>query len=387
VLNKKIKETSEKYFHDAIKFLREVVDINSDSNNIEGCNDVGERVISYFKKLGFYCEDSEDGTRRKYYHLFNRTGHDSAYLCLGHLDTVFPEEQGFNAFNESQGVGYGPGVIDMKGGVITLWLALKILKEIGYLEKIPFRLLFNSDEEIGSASVIDLFSRVKPVTLGIFNFEAARDSGALVKARKGVGDFRIIVKGRAAHSGSHFTLGVNAINEIAHKIIGIAKIVDIEKGITVSPGIVNGGRKVNVVPDFAEVIFDLRFKNNSQKDYILTQLDKIVRESFIPGTEAELSGGFSRPAFSATEKVLEAFKYFHDSARELFQIDLKAEETGGAADINFFGELNIPMLDGLGPCGGKDHTTEEFIVLSSIMERAAIFAKSIINLNNDRSGV
>ncbi len=384
-MDSEIKELSEKYFTEALGFLSGIVNINSDSNNISGCIQTGDIVAGYFKGLGFTIEEGIGKGNRKYFHLYNQSPDAPAYLCMGHLDTVFPESLGFNSFSIKAGTGYGPGVIDMKGGIITLWLALRILKDLNRFNEIPLKIIFNSDEEIGSESVLEIFNRVKPQLLGIFNFEAARDSGALVKARKGVGDFKIIVTGRSAHSGSHFTSGANAVNELAYKILEIIKLTDLENGITVSPGIVSGGTKVNVVPDHAEVIFDVRIKNNDQRERMIEALNGIVKKNKFPNTQSKLEGNFSRPAFSSTGDVLNAFKYFKESAKSLFNLEFSAEETGGAADINFFGDLKIPMLDGLGPCGGKDHTVDEFIVLESIKERASIFVKSIINLNKDRS--
>ncbi len=381
-----IKEFAEKHYEETLNLLEDLVNTNSGSYNIEGNNIVLNLISEKLTGFGFRSNIKQGPNNRSYLLSSNVPDDEKAYLVLGHLDTVFSPDSGFEKFTKiNLSSAIGPGVIDMKGGIATFYLALKILHDLKYLSKVPIRIIFNTDEEIGSYSVRELFTSIKQKVLGIFNFEGARESGALVTERKGVGDFKVVVHGKSAHAGSHFTEGSNAIIALSDKVLKISKITNLEKGITVTPGTIKGGTRTNVIPDYAEVDLDIRFRDNSDIALIKKQLTEIIQEEFIQGTHSELIGSFSRPSLKRTEKIEKTFQYFKESASELYNINLTSESTGGASDLSFFGGLDRLMIDGLGPVGGKDHTTEEFIELETIKQRAAIFSLTLISIDNDRS--
>ncbi|MCK4668086.1 M20 family metallopeptidase [Candidatus Dependentiae bacterium] len=381
-----IKESAEKHFEKTLNLLEVLVNTNSGSYNIKGNNIVLNLISDKLTGLGFRSDIKSGSDNRSYLLASNVPDDEDAYLILGHLDTVFSPDSGFDKFTRvNSSTITGPGVIDMKGGIVVFYLAMKILHDLKFLSKIPIRIIFNTDEEIGSYSVRELFKSIQAQVLGVFNFEGARESGALVTARKGVGDFKVVVHGKSAHAGSHFTEGSNAIIALSDKVLKISKITNLEKGITVTPGIIKGGTRTNVIPDYAEVDIDIRVCDNRDIASIEEQLTDIIKEEFVPGTSCELIGSFSRPSLKKTEKIEKTFQYFKKSASELYNIELTAESTGGGSDSNFFGDLDILMIDGLGPVGGNDHTTDEYIELETIKQRAAIFSLTLISIDNDRS--
>lgn len=367
-----------------LSLLKQLVEIHSDSNNFKGCSQVSSLIRSELEDLGLKVLEVTDA-QHPYLLAGNIDRDDHGYLFLGHMDTVFPEEFGFNHLKIEEGIANGPGVCDMKGGIVCMLLGLRVLKELDVLDEIPVRIILNSDEEIGSNSVRGLFQQVKPVCLGVFNFEPARASGALVIERKGVGVFRLIASGKSAHAGCDFRQGCNAILELSHKITLLSKLTDLNRGLTVNPGIISGGFKSNIVPDKAEVEIDVRFVQPEDREHITGYFRKILSKSHVAGCSVSIEGDFSRPPFPRKPVIDRTLKYFDQSSKELYSFGLSGESTGGAADINFFGDMNnIYMIDGLGPVGGKDHTREEYIELESLFERAAIFCNAIISIDKDR---
>jgi glutamate carboxypeptidase len=261
----------------------------------------------------------------------------------------------------------GPGVFDMKAGIVLMWAALRAL---GTLPR-PITILLTSDEEVGSPSSREWIEKEASLAAAVLVFEPSLPGGALKTARKGVGRFTIKAAGRAAHAGIDPTRGINAIEEIAHQVLRLQRLSDPSKGTTVTVGIVQGGTRVNVVPAEAAVEIDVRITNNEEAARI-TEAIRGLR-SQLPGAALQIRGGINRPPMDRTTDTIRLFEVARGVGKEL-GITLDEGSTGGASDGNFTSALGIPTLDGLGPIGDGAHSLDEFVDVASLPERAALVA-------------
>ena len=295
-------------------------------------------------------------------------------LLMGHLDTVYPD--GTAAARPMRFEGpkiIGPGVCDMKGGLLVGMHALRALQTAGFraFEEIAF--FFNGDEEMGSPSSRPIY---EPIALGrdaALVLESARANGDIVSARKGSAEFIVRVTGKAAHAGVEPEKGANAVVALAHQIIALDGLNGIAPGVTVNPDVIRGGTVANVIPAEAEVFVDVRATDPAGAEAIAQALHDLPARTTIPGTQTEIQGDFSYPPMARTPAVKLLAELARDSARELgFEINDVA--TGGASDANVLASLGLPVLDGLGPVGGLDHSPDEYIEADSFVPRAAMVA-------------
>ncbi len=300
-------------------------------------------------------------------------------MLLGHRDTVFPEgEVARRPFTIRDGVAYGPGVADMKAGLVMNCFVLAAFAKFGG-SPAPLVGLFTGDEEIGSPegrAVIEAEARHARV---VFNSEPGRPSGAIVTGRKGGVFMAMRITGKAAHSGGNFTAGISAIEELARKIQAIHALTDLERGITLNVGLVSGGQSVNTVAPWAVGEIDLRYIDPSDRDAVMAEIGGIVERSFVPGTKAELSinGEFLPMTQSASAKRL--FELYVDASAEGGR-EVTGEFAGGCADSGFTAAVGTPTLCAVGPIGGRAHTPEEYLELDSLVPRAQACARAILRL-------
>lgn len=295
-------------------------------------------------------------------------------LLMGHLDTVYPD--GTTAARPMRFEGskiIGPGVCDMKGGLLVGIYALRALQIANFRDFAEITFFFNSDEEIGSPGSRPLY---EPIARGMDSalvLESARANGDIVSARKGSGEFTLQVTGKAAHAGVEPEMGANAIVELAHQIIALQQLNGLAPGVTVNPGVIGGGTKSNVIPAEAWVFVDVRAIDPAGAEAITHALTGLPARTTVPGTRIQISGHFGYPPMARTPAVRFLAQLARDSARELgFEINDVA--TGGASDANVLASLGVPVLDGLGPIGGLDHSPDEYIEADSLAPRAAIVA-------------
>jgi len=293
-------------------------------------------------------------------------------LLLAHMDTVHQigtlERM---PFREADGKIMGPGVEDMKGGIVVGLTALAALAEQHRLPNRPITALFTSDEEIGSPASRPLIESLALQSALVLVLEPAMPDGAIKTWRKGVGDFKLTVHGRAAHAGSDHQLGRNAIEELAHQILAIQNLTDYDKETTLNVGIIRGGTATNVVPEEAVAELDLRVMKPGEAERIIAALHAL--KPALEGTTLEISGELNRPPMPSNEMMKATF----EKARRLaagIGIQLQASGTGGASDANFVAPLGIPVLDGLGVVGDGAHSEREFIYKASLSERAGLLA-------------
>jgi len=295
-------------------------------------------------------------------------------LLMGHLDTVYPD--GTAAIRPMRFEGskiIGPGVCDMKGGLLVGLYALRALQTADFhdFEEIVF--FFNSDEELGSPGSRPLYApRVSGMDAALV-LESARANGDIVSARKGSGEFHLRVTGKAAHAGVEPEKGANAVVELAHQILTLQALNGLAPGVTVNPDVISGGTVSNVIPAEAWVTVDVRAVDPSGAEAVTKALASLSSRTVVAGTRAEITGHFSYPPMARTPAVGFLADLAHDVARELgFEINDVA--TGGASDANVLSALGLPVLDGLGPIGGLDHSPDEYIEVDSLVPRAAMLA-------------
>jgi glutamate carboxypeptidase len=309
-----------------------------------------------------------------------RSGRKSGkILALGHSDTVWPLGTLHGMpFRQAKGRLWGPGVFDMKSGLALFIAAMRMLRELDVPVRRDVVLQVNSDEEIGSPSSRALTEAAARESLAVLVLEpAAGLDGKLKTARKGVGDFTVVVRGRPAHAGLDFEKGASAIIEMARQIERIARFTRLDRGITVSPGVIAGGTRSNVVPEKCRVEVDVRAPRAADARYLARKFRTL--KPFDKRCAIEVTGGMNRPPLERTAGVRKLFAIAKAAA---FEIGFELDEcsVGGGSDGNFTAALGIPTLDGLGAAGEGAHAANESILISKIAERAALLAKLVAAL-------
>ena len=299
------------------------------------------------------------------------------FLVVGHYDTVFEPDSAFQSYRldpVEPGRAIGPGVSDMKGGLVVLLFALRALAASGDLDRAQWTVLLNADEEIGSlSSRARIEAEASNATLG-FVFESARADGEMVRSRRGLGQFYLTVDGLASHAGGSHDKGRSAILALARKVVEIEALTDYDAGITLNTGTFDGGTKRNIVPEFAEAWIDLRYDEPVQGDEIRERLEQIAAQPHVEGTRGTLWGTLHRPPKRETDATRELLELHAEVARALGSEPPPPIHAGGGTDGSLTGGLGLPTLDSMGVRGGAAHTDREFVVLDSLSERAALGA-------------
>ncbi len=298
-------------------------------------------------------------------------------LGLAHSDTVHPHGTlGDFPYSIRDGRVYGPGALDIKGGIAQFIIAMKEIQK----RDLPLRrrviLEINSDEEIGSDSSRPLCERMARESVAVLVVEpGAGLSGKLKTARKGTGDYRVKVKGVASHAGVDFSSGASAVVELARQIEVVQGFTNLNKGLTVNPGVIRGGTRSNVVAEFAEAEIDIRIAK--LKDF--AALDKRFRslKPFDRRCRISVEGGLNRPPMERTKATGDLFAKAKSIAASL-GVHLEEASTGGGSDGNFTAALGIPTLDGLGMVGEGAHTLQENFFLNRVEDRIALLRELIL---------
>lgn len=305
-----------------------------------------------------------------------RAFEEKSVLILGHMDTVFPADTVFNYYREDSSKAFGPGVMDMKGGLVVGVFALKALKELGLIDDIPVTVFFNSDEEIGSP-----YSRTKIEELAVqsraaFVLEGGGLDSQVVLGRKGKIGFDILVNGQAGHAGCAGPDKPSAILEAAHKTIALEEL-NRPPEILINVGLINGGMGPNSIAANAVLGVDVRFARPEDGDMLLQRIREISRTNKVANTSSEVRISSSRPPMKANQGIEKLYKLAHETARK-YGLPLSAETRGGVSDANFIAAKGVPVLDGLGPCGDLDHSEQEYIIKKTMVERATLLAGCLI---------
>lgn len=298
-------------------------------------------------------------------------------LILGHLDTVHPLGT-ISTFpwRREQALCFGPGILDMKSGILIALAAIHGLQRIGWRTSLPVTLLLTSDEEVGSPSTRALVEAEAARHRYVLVPEPARRNGGVVSGRYAVSRFDIETTGTASHAGLNLKEGRSAIHEMAAQILAIEALSD--EGSTFSVGVVRGGKWVNCVPRHCDAEILVVSKSEEQRLHAGTRLTALRAHS--PGTDVVVRSRSFRPMWTPSEEDLSLYKTARTIASDL-NFDLPAQSSGGGSDANFTGALGIATLDGLGARGDGVHTLQEHVELDSLVERGRLFAGLLASLN------
>jgi len=359
--------------------LRRLVDIDSNSFDKSGTDAVGEAIAEVLGGDGIaVTRIAKGGFGDVFRAEVPGGGQNQHVLLLGHRDTVFATGTvATRGYSRDGNLAYGPGVADMKGGLVANIFALRAIHAAGGL---PFPVvgLFTADEEIGSLSGRPEIEAAAAGARAVFNTEPARVSGNVVTGRKGGASFLIRIKGVAAHSGVNHEAGASAIEALARKIVRLHALTDYARGVTTNVGVIKGGTTHNTVAPWAEAELDLRFKTLEQRTQLTAEIERIVSGEDVPGTSGEL---VTKALFLPLEEkhaLALLARYQEAAARIGFAV--AGEYTGGCADSGFTAALGVPTLCGLGPVGGKAHTDEEFLRIDTLLPRTQALAATICGL-------
>jgi len=361
------------------QLLKTLVETESPSHDKAAVNRVGAIVAEEARKLGAQVEiisNQETGD-----HVLARyelssplgRGQGEGILILCHMDTVFPlgtiQKTPFREEGEKI---FGPGTLDMKAGIVIALAAIEEAQKDGL--KRPVTLLCTSDEEIGSHTSRALIETLAMESALVLVMEGALLDGSLKTWRKGVGEFWVKTKGRAAHAGGAHQDGRNAIEEMAHQVIAIQKLTDYSKQTTLNVGVIQGGTVSNVVPEEAIIQVDVRVMQPGEWERLESEMSKL--KPVLDGTSIEITGGLNRPPMPFDDTMKATFEKAKNIASKL-DMHLTAGGTGGASDGNFVAPLGIPLLDGMGAIGEGYHSEREYIFAESLEQKAKLIAALI----------
>jgi glutamate carboxypeptidase len=305
-------------------------------------------------------------------------------VLMGHRDTVFPKgEPSRRPFTIEGNKAYGPGVADMKAGLVMNMFVLAAFAKFGGAPG-PLVGLFTGDEEIGSPEgrpVIEAEARAARV---VFNSEPGRPDGGVVTGRKGGVFMAMDIEGKAAHSGGNFEQGISAIGELAAKITAIHALTDLGRGITLNVGLVSGGQSVNTVAPHAQGQIDLRYVEPADREEVMAKIEAIVARSFVPGTRAKLTIRGEFLPLTQTPGSARVFELYRGAAKDTGFVP-EGRFSGGCADSGFTAAMGAPTICAVGPVGGKAHSPEEYLELDTLVPRAQALARAILRL--DMAGI
>jgi glutamate carboxypeptidase len=377
-----IREIAERYSEEIYANLEKLVNINSFSTNIAGLNSLSDALAAIADSHGIVLERkivAEDPTRRPHL-LYANEQRDDYYAFIGHFDTVHPPESDFNQLVKNGEHWIGPGVNDMKNGLLIALYTLIILKQLMPLEEIPLKILFNSDEEISSPVSKDIIETELRNARGGFVFESGRVPGdKIVTTRKGVIGLDIEVIGKPSHAGESPSTGINAIVDAATMISKLDVLNNGAEGVSIQCTEIAGGTARNVIPDRCYVGVDIRVPDVKKQDQLLQDINRLLTDSSFVNSQIEYEIKVKRPPFV---KTAESIKLINKYLAVAASLGFAVEETssGGVSDANNLSSFGVPVIDGLGALGNFPHTKKEYMVKQSLLDRLVIFSSFFYEL-------
>lgn len=363
--------------NDMQSLLATLVNIDSGSYNKAGVDRVGEairRFLDVHKIAHTTIANDRFGNAIR---ATVGTSGNRNILLMGHRDTVFPDgEAGRRPFRVEGNRGYGPGVADMKAGLVMNCFVAAALKKFGGAPA-PVVVIFTADEEIGSPSSRAIIEAEARRARLVLNSEPGRPTNAVVTGRKAGIFIRFEVTGTAAHAGANFEQGASAIGEIAHKIIALHALTDLSKGITVNVGIVRGGQTVNTVAPSAQGEVDFRYVAPEDRNLMLAKIETIMSHSTVPGTSTRFEIYAEFLPLAQTDNSKRLFDLYVDCASAL-GTTVTGIFTGGCSDAGFSASVGTPTICAVGPIGSRTHSSDEYVELDSFVPRAQILALTIM---------
>jgi glutamate carboxypeptidase len=359
--------------------LRALVEVNSFSANPEGGREVGRRLAALLDLPGLTHEVVKS-ERFADHHVFRSRGNGAAPVALlGHLDTVFPPGV-FEGYHVDGDKRRGPGVLDMKGGLVCIAWALKaVAQTVGLDAAPPLRVVVVSDEEVGSPEGAPLIRQVIAGSSACLVFESGRANDAIVVERKGTGNVTAKAYGKPAHAGNNYWDGANAIWSLARFVDRAQALSSRDEGVTVNVGTFRGGTSKNTVPAEASCELDLRFPTAHARDVLLQRLKAAAREAPVPGTRVELEVKGGRPPMERVAGTDALLARYRAAAQAVGLTAVAAPRAGGGSDGNTAASMGIATLDALGPRGQHFHTPDEYIDVATLVPKAAALARFLLS--------
>jgi glutamate carboxypeptidase len=362
-----------------LALLEELVQVNSFTDHPAGGLAVGKILTRELERAGLSVRTV--ASERYAPHLVATTPlaaarADGCVAIVGHLDTVFPPGA-FEGFSCEDGIARGPGVLDMKGGLVVAIEAVRALSELGLLAKLALRFVIVSDEEVGSPEGQGVLERELRGAVAALVLEAGRARDAVIVARKGTGAVTATATGKAAHAGNGHESGANAIWALARFIDRAQALTDYARGVTVNVGKIAGGQGKNTVPDRAEALVDFRFVRSADGEATVAALARAAEEAAasVPGTAVTITGGMARPPLERTEANVALYREYAACAVTAGLGDGEAPLLGGGSDASTTARMGTPSIDGLGPRGTGFHTNGELIEVATLAPKAEALAR------------
>ena len=357
-----------------VQTVEALVRLESPSTDKAAVDRCGEAIAGMLARAGASVEHISQPVRGD--HLIARfAGAGEPVLILGHFDTVWPvgtlERMPLRREGDRL---HGPGSFDMKAGIAIALAAIDALHATGTAHP-PIVVLLTTDEEIGSETSRARIEEEARRCRAVYVLEPALPGGALKTARKGCGEFEIIVNGVAAHAGLDPGKGASAIHELATQIAAIEGLQDLPNGISVNVGVISGGTRPNVVAEHARAIVDARAPTREAAARVESAMRNL--QPVRPGTRLTINGGFERPPMERTPASRELFARARTVASSLGR-ELGEGSAGGGSDGNFTAAVGVPTLDGLGAVGDGAHAAHEHVEISSLAWRAALLAGLLV---------
>ena len=363
-----------------LRELAELVNIDCGSYTPDGVNRVADVVARTLGVLGCEVErlpHHPGGGRPQLGDVVigRHAGDGPRILLIGHMDTVFdPGTAAARPYRSSGDRAFGPGVTDMKAGLLAGMHALQALQVNGQRANVTF--VANPDEEIGSPFSTPIIRSLAPQHDAVLVLECARANGDIVSARKGIADYHIELVGRAAHAGVEPEKGRSAILEAAHQVLALHELNGRWPTVTVNAGVIHGGTRPNVVPERCELQVDLRAATVDAFEAASAEVERLTASPTVEGVRVDVRRMAGHPPMEKTDASARLVAVAVSIAAEL-GFELRDAATGGASDANTTAALGIPTLDGLGPVGGDDHSVDEWLDLASVVPRTTLLAALI----------
>lgn len=360
--------------------LAALVEQNSYTENVEGGRLVGERLVELFSVSGLSAQ-AIVSQRFAPHRVFSSVGNGQAPVALlGHLDTVFPPGK-FEGYRVDGPLRRGPGVLDMKGGLVVVAFALQAVEAtVGLSAVRPLRVVVVSDEEQGSPEGQGVIARAVAGADRCLVFESGRPNDAIITRRKGTGALLVEARGKSAHAGNAHADGANALWALARFVDRAQALTDYARGVTVNVGRLSGGQSKNTVPDQGEAQVDVRFVARADADALLARLEAAAGEAAasVPGTSLSVRRTSLRLPLERTEASAQLLSDYAACARAEGLGGGESPLVGGGSDASTTAALGIASIDGLGPRGAGFHTADEHLEVATLVPRAAALARFLV---------
>lgn len=368
-----------------LQFLEQLVNIDSGADALDGISQVARKIGAFLTPLGFdvqYLETPGAPVQL----LAHRARIDKKQVLFsGHMDTVFNKgTAAARPFKIEGGRAYGPGVLDMKGGLVMALQVIKAMVASGW-EETDMTVLLCGDEEMSHplTDAVEQFKKVGSGKDAVFNLEFGRVDGSVVTGRKGTTRPTLVVEGIAAHAGNEPEKGASAILELAQKTVAIHALNNFELGTTYNVGVFSGGTMANIVADKAVGEVDVRFKTIAEAEKSIADVQRIVDTNYVPNTKTMVTGNVIKfMPFETTPAVQKLYEHYASQAAGLGLGKPGQQYVGGASDAAWPAMTGAPTLCGIGPCGAGAHSDSEYIEVATLTERALLLASCIMNLES-----